>query len=152
MTEIKKILLAIDFSQNAPKILDSAAHIAKKFDAELCIVHVVESLNDYAGFAVPHISLHKLEEDLLKGAESKMAGFVEEQMEDLKISIPYKDKVLSGDVAAEIKKYVEQEQCDLIIIGTHGYKGLEKTLFGSVAEKVLKAAPCPVLTINPYKL
>lgn len=152
MLEIKKIVVAVDFSENAAKVLRAATHFANKFGAELCIVHVVESLVDYKGFVVPHISLEKLEEDLIKSAERKMADFVEEEMAALKTSVPYKDAVLSGDVPEELKKYVDQEQCDLIIIGTHGYKGLEKTLFGSVAEKVLKAAPCPVLTINPYKL
>lgn len=152
MTNIKKIMVAIDFSENAPKILESAASFAGTFGAELCIVYVVESLDDYAGFAIPHISLDKLEGELLQGAETKMADFVEEQMAELKISVPFKDKVLIGDVAGELTKYAEQERCDLIIIGTHGYKGLEKTLFGSVAEKVLKSAPCPVLTINPYRI
>ena len=60
-------------------------------------------------------------------------------------------KVLSGDVAEEIINYTESQGIDMIIMGTHGYKGLEKVLFGSVAEKVVKTAPCPVLTINPYK-
>ena len=152
MTEITKILVAIDFSENAPKILEAAAYVANKFEAELCVVHVVEGLEDYSGFAIPHISLEKLEEDLRKAAESKMAGFVEDEMAELKTPVPFKDKVLTGDVAEELKQYVTQENCHLIIIGTHGYKGLEKTLFGSVAEKVLKVAPCPVLTVNPYKL
>lgn len=148
MNEITKILVPIDFSKNAPKILKSAVYVAKKFDAELRIVYVVESLDAYAGFAVPHISLTKLEEELRIGAENKMTDFIEENTPQ---GIAYKDKVLVGDVAEEIKNYADNEQCDLIIIGTHGYKGLEKTLFGSVAEKVLKVAPCPVLTINPYK-
>ena len=152
MINIKKIAVAIDFSENAPKIIDSAAFFANKFGADLCIVHVVESLDDYSGFVIPHISLEKLEQDLLKGAESKMASFIEDYMEERKTSTPFKTKVLVGDVGQELKKYIEQEKCALLVIGTHGYKGLEKTLFGSIAEKVLKINPCPVLTVNPYKV
>lgn len=60
-------------------------------------------------------------------------------------------KVLSGDVAEEILKYAAKKQVQLIIMGTHGYKGLERIMFGSVADKVVKTACCPVMTINPYR-
>ena len=56
-----------------------------------------------------------------------------------------------GDVAATINSFAEKEGMDMIVMGTHGYKGLEHALFGSVAERVIKMAPCPVLSINPYK-
>jgi nucleotide-binding universal stress UspA family protein len=55
-----------------------------------------------------------------------------------------------GDAAEEILKYVRSEGIDLIIMGTHGRKGLEKIVFGSVAERVVQKSPVPVLTINPY--
>ena len=60
-------------------------------------------------------------------------------------------KVLVGDVAEEIIRHAEETSMDLIVMGTHGYKGIEKVMFGSVAEKVVRSSPCPVLTINPYK-
>ena len=60
-------------------------------------------------------------------------------------------KVLSGDVGEEVVKYAEQKKVQLIVMGTHGYKGLERIMFGSVAEKVVKTAHCPVLTLNPYR-
>lgn len=148
MNEIKKILVPIDFSKNAPKILNSAVYVAKKFEAELCVVFVVESLDAFSGFAVPHISIAQFQAELHKSAENKMTEFIEDNAPQ---GVSFKDKVLVGDVVEEIKNYAENEKCDLIIIGTHGYKGLEKTIFGSVAGKVLKVAPCPVLTINPYK-
>ena len=152
MTNIKKILVAIDFSENASKIVDSAFFFANKLGAELSIVHVVEGLDKYSGFVIPHISLGNLEQDLLKGAELKMEDFIDEHLAGKKTPVPYKYKVLVGDVGDELKKYAAQENCDLLIIGTHGHKGLEKTLFGSIAEEVLKSAPCPVLTVNPFKL
>jgi len=60
-------------------------------------------------------------------------------------------KVLVGDVGEEIIRHAEESGMDMIVMGTHGYKGLEKVMFGSVAEKVVRSSPCPVLTINPYK-
>lgn len=148
MNEIKKILVPIDFSKNALKIFKSAVYVAKKFKAELCVVYVVESLDAYSGFAVPHISIAQFQTELHKSAENKMTEFIEGNAPQ---DVSFKNKVLVGDVVEEIKNYAESEKYDLIIIGTHGYKGLEKSIFGSVAGKVLTTAPCPVLTINPYK-
>ncbi|MBR9984971.1 MAG: universal stress protein, partial [Desulfosarcina sp.] len=64
----------------------------------------------------------------------------------------FQKRVLSGDAADEILKAIESENIDLIILGTHGRKGLEHVIFGSVAENVVKQSPVPVLPINPYKL
>ena len=60
--------------------------------------------------------------------------------------------VVSGDAADEILKVIESEDIDLLIMGTHGRKGVEHVIYGSVAEKVVKKSPVPVLMINPYKL
>lgn len=59
--------------------------------------------------------------------------------------------VLKGDTVDSIVRFAEEEKADLLIIGTHGNKGLEKILLGSVAERVLKRVHCPTLTMNPYK-
>ena len=64
----------------------------------------------------------------------------------------FQKRILSGDPAQEILKTIESEGIDLVIMGTHGRKGLEHIFFGSVAETVVKKLPVPVLTINPYKL
>jgi nucleotide-binding universal stress UspA family protein len=59
--------------------------------------------------------------------------------------------VIRGDVVDEVVKYAEEEKAGLVIIGTHGTKGLERILLGSVAERVLKSVHCPTLTMNPYR-
>jgi len=142
--EIKKILVPVDFSDNSKKILDSAGDIAGKFGAALSVVFVVQSFDDYSGFFVPHMPVAKFEEEMVQGAEQKMDSFLESYT-------GIEAKVLIGDVGEEVVRYAEEIGIDMIIMGTHGYKGLEKVMFGSVAEKVVKTAPCPVLTINPYK-
>ena len=148
MQEIKKILVPVDFSENSQKILQSAIFVAKKCGASLTPVFVVQSIEDYSGFFIPHMPVSQFEEEMVTGANKKMESFLEENMDT---SVPHTAKVLIGDVAEEILKFAEAEKFDMIVMGTHGYKGIEKVLFGSVAEKIVKRSPCPVLTINPYK-
>ena len=148
MNEIKKILVPVDFSENSQKILRTAIEFAARFKAEVAIVFVVQSFDDYSGFFVPHMPIIQLEEEMVKSAGEKMKSFVAETLNG---SVPHTTEILSGDVVEEINRFAAKEKADLIVMGTHGYKGLDKILFGSVAEKIVKTAPCPVLTINPYR-
>jgi len=75
---------------------------------------------------------------------------LQEFMEAFFMTDSCKVKVAFGDPAGEVLKYVELEGIDLIIIGTHGKKGIERALFGSVANRVVKKSPVPVLTVNPH--
>jgi nucleotide-binding universal stress UspA family protein len=147
MKPIKKVLIPIDFSSNAKKIFLSGVEMAKQFDAQIHILYVAQTLQNYEGFFVPHRPISELEGELVQGAERKMEAFLAENQG----AVRCQSKVLLGDVAEEIVNYARQENIDMIIMGTHGYKGLERALFGSVAEKVVKTARCPVLTINPYR-
>lgn len=148
MKEVKKILVPVDFSENSKKIIKSAVYVAEKFQASLAVVFVVQSFEDYSGFFVPHMPIAQFEEEMVQSAERKMESFLDENLSG---SVAHEAKVLSGDVAEEIVSYAQVQGMDMIVMGTHGYKGFEKILFGSVAEKVVKTAPCPVMTINPYK-
>ncbi len=148
MTEFKKIMVPIDFSENSPRVLEAAVDIAEKFEASLSIVFVAQSFEDYSGFFVPHMPISQFEDEMVEGAEKKMVSFL---AENLKSDLPHSSTVLKGDVAEELTEYAAKNNIAMIVMGTHGYKGLEKVLFGSVAEKVVKTSPCPVLTINPYK-
>lgn len=148
MSEFKKILVPVDFSDNSRKILKSAADLAAVFGAELSVVFVVQSFDNYSGFFVPHVPIAQFEEEMVRSAEEKMSSFVKECLE---ADTPVQTRVLAGDVAETIVEHADQTGIDLIVMGTHGYKGLERVLFGSVAEKVVKTARCPVLSINPYR-
>jgi nucleotide-binding universal stress UspA family protein len=142
--EIKNVLVPVDFSENSRKILEAAGYFSATFQAQLHVVFVVQSFDDYSGFFVPHMPVAKFEEEMVQAAEQKMEQFLAGHKN-------VKAKVLVGDVAEEIIRHAEESRMDLIIMGTHGYKGLEKVMFGSVAEKVVRSSPCPVMTINPYK-
>jgi len=146
MEDVRKILVPVDFSENSQKILLEAQLLAEKLRASVSVVFVVQSLDDYSGFFVPHMPLAQFEGELLDGAKIKMKSFLAENVTGECESV-----VLAGDVAEEVLAYAKSNEADMIVMGTHGYKGLEKVLFGSVAEQVVKNAHCPVLTINPYK-
>ncbi|MEW6219989.1 MAG: universal stress protein [Thermodesulfobacteriota bacterium] len=146
MEAIKKILVPVDFSENSKTVIDGALLFAKTFDAELNIVFVVQSFQDYSGFFVPHMPITQFEDEMRQSADKKMTDFL---AETLPAGVRHTAKVLLGDVAEEIVAYGNEVGVDLIVMGTHGYKGLERVLFGSVAEKVVKGARQPVLTIPP---
>jgi nucleotide-binding universal stress UspA family protein len=157
MKEIKSILLPIDFSDASSILLQYGVYLAEKYDARLSIVFVTEDpftysglpLTDYSGLPLTDIPFNQLEEDMTKYARERMEHFLEKNMAEG--SVAYEGNVLFGQVAAEIIRYAEEKTVDLIIIGTHGFKGLDRMLLGSVAEKVVKMAPCPVMTINAYR-
>ena len=150
--EVKKVITPIDFSDNSKLIAESAAYLAGKFGASLHLIFVVQNFEDYSGFFVPQMSMPNLEQDLIAGAEEKMASFCAELEESFsKAGVgEVTHQVSMGDVAEQIVEFAATNKGDMIVMGTHGYKGLEKIMFGSVADKVVRSAPCPVLTINPY--
>ncbi len=150
--DIKNVVTPIDFSDNSRLIADSSMFMASRYGAALHFVFVVQNFEDYSGFFVPQMHVPNLEEELMTGAEERMEQFIEE-MSGVASEFGLKNithKVLMGDVAEQIVDYATEIQADMIIMGTHGYKGLEKIMFGSVAGKVVRSALCPVTTINPY--
>jgi len=148
MSEFKKILVPVDFSDNSRKVLRTATELAGVFGAELSVVFVVQSFDEYSGFFVSHVPIAQFEEEMVRSAEDKMNSFIKEA---LPADTAVQTQVLTGDVAETIVEHAARTGIDLIVMGTHGYKGLERVLFGSVAEKVVKTAHCPVLSINPYR-
>jgi nucleotide-binding universal stress UspA family protein len=149
---ISRIVTPIDFSDNSRLIANSSAFIAGKYGAAVDLVFVVQNFEDYSGFFVPQMHVPNLEDELMAGAEERMERFLEEMQEVCTQCgvTEVRSKVLMGDVAEQIVDYATEIRADLIIMGTHGYKGLEKIMFGSVADKVVRSALCPVTTINPY--
>ena len=152
MNDISRVVVPVDFSDNSKLIAESAGFLAGKFAANMYLVFVVQNFEDYSGFFVPQMTMPTLEGELAESAELKMASFCGEMTEFCRKAgvneLNY--KVFMGDVGEKIVDYANEIKANLIVMGTHGYKGLEKIMFGSVADKVVRSAACPVLTINPY--
>ena len=149
MVEIKKILFPIDLTEKSSKILPYVLSASEKYNSTIYLLHVVHDLLKWGHLYVPHPSLDKFQKEALQGAEKAMDRVCEKELQ----SCPnFQRRVVSGDPAAEILRTIDSEGIDLVIMGTHGRKGLEHTMFGSVAENVVKKSPVPILVINPHKL
>lgn len=145
MVEIRKILCAVDFSDMSKKIAEYAATLASSLKAEVVVLYVAPSLSQYVGFHVPPASIETFVGEIVSGAEKTMEVFLQENFEGLEV----KGIVKTGYAAEEILDLAAEENVDLIVMGTHGRKGIDRILFGSVAEKVVKGAKMPVLTVRP---
>ncbi len=145
MLTIKKILCALDFSQVSEKVAEYVKALAVPLNAEIVSIHVVPSGQTYADFGIPLHSTDKFCETMTTEGQKTLAEFAERHFS----GIPHRGKVACGDFSEEILACAEEEKVDLIVMGTHGRKGVDRLLFGSVAERVLKGAPCPVLAVRP---
>jgi len=146
---IKKVLVPIDFSDYSRNSLKYAAGFVKCFDAELILVYVIEPTIYPPDFSMGQIAIPAVDADI-------DARSIEELEKLAKTEIPSDVKcktiVKTGKPFIEIIETASEEDTDLIIIASHGHTGVEHILFGSTAEKVVRKAPCPVLTLrDPLK-
>ncbi|MBQ4568103.1 MAG: universal stress protein [Desulfovibrio sp.] len=145
MKQIKKILCAVDLSDHSKAVAEYAVLLAKGMNAEVVVVYTAPSLSQYVGFHVPPNTIENFVGEIVTGAEKSMEAFVAEHFP----GVTARGQVLIGYAAEEILRRAHEEEADLIVMGTHGRKGIDRILFGSVAEKVVKNADMPVLTIRP---
>jgi nucleotide-binding universal stress UspA family protein len=148
MKQVQKILFPIDLSEKFETLLPWVSTFVNKFDATLYVLFVAQDLGSFTSFYVPHANLGSLQQEAVKAAEQKMAGAKQEFFKDFK---KLETKVLIGPPAEKILEFAQKEGIDLIIMGTHGRKGLEARIFGSVCLKVSRDAEVPVVTIRPGK-
>ena len=141
MPEIRRILCPVDFSEPSETALDYAIDLAKKFGADVQLVHVyqlpVYALPDGAMMAGPEFTTKvttELSRALTELAESKTGVPLETHLVE---GIPYK----------EVVRLSEELEADLVVMGTHGRTGLKHLLLGSVAERVVRSSKVPVVTV-----
>ena len=147
--KFKKILFPVDLSETSPKIVPFVTSMAEKFDSKVHILFVARAFQYFTSIYVPHPSIDMFENEIFEGAKKSLREFAEKYFKD---TDRIKTAVVKGDAAEEILNYIKKEGIDLLIMGTHGRKGLDKVIFGSVAEQVSKTAPVPVMLVNPYKV
>ncbi len=148
MLEIKKILVPIDFSDYSLKALSYAIDFAQLTNAELFIVYVIEPIIYPTDFTLGEV-VPTFESTIEVNFSEQLKKLAEEQIGDkLKYNLITKE----GRPFLEIINAAKETDADLIIIATHGHTGMEHILFGSTAEKVVRKAPCPVLSLrDPIK-
>lgn len=141
---IHNVLIATDFSRSSNQAIDSGLQLARSYEAQAYVVFVVPS-----------------DEFMLAGPDAYVAAkeAARRDLESLKTELEtrsyvegkdYQLYLLEGDVAQSILNFACRKHTDLIVVGTHGRSGLSKALMGSVAEKVFRGSPVPVLTIGPH--
>ena len=145
MAKLQKIVCALDLSEHSKLVAEYATMLAKMSGASIVAVYAAPTLTQYTGFHVPPNTIDSFVGEIVSGAEEAMTDFVTEHFPEVQV----KAEVVVGYAAEEILSLAENEDADLIVMGTHGRKGIDRILFGSVAEKVVKNSSRPVLTIRP---
>lgn len=143
--EIKSILFPTDFSEGSAQALNYAVDLANRYGAKLYLVHVIYDIAKGSGWYVPHISMDQMYKDIEEGAKKELERFGNQELGGLK---NVERIVIKGVPHEEIINFAKNNKIDLIVIGTHGRKGLDRILFGSTAAQVVRFAPCPVLTVR----
>jgi nucleotide-binding universal stress UspA family protein len=143
--KIEKILFPTDFSEGSYHALPYAVDFSKHYNAELFILHIIYDYTKATYSHIPHISSDQIVDDITAWARNEIDKCYIEQIRGL---TKVEKLVLDGVPHEEILKFAADKKIDIIIMGTYGKAGLDKLLFGSTAERVVRKAPCPVLTVR----
>ena len=147
---VTRILVPTDFSTTSDAALDFAKTVARSFGASLHLLHVFEDPLVTAGIAEAYSPLPAdLRASLVQDANKHLAQRVSDEE---RVRFRATTEVVSGFSAMGIVEYAQDHQIDLIVMGTHGRTGLPHLFVGSVAERVVRLAPCPVLTVRADKV
>ena len=143
MVQFKRILCPVDFSEHSQAALAQAAEVARKFGAELTLLHVVEPILYPVAYGLPPVSPVDYEsvarDSATKALERLAAGLP---------GLKPLTRVDAGAASQRISELAKTEGFDLIVLATHGYTGLKHVLLGSTAERVVRLAPCAVLVVK----
>lgn len=146
--EIKQICVPTDFSECGDYAVQHGAAMARHFNAELHIVHVIQDVGEklkHPDFTGKGTSVVEFLQALEKGATEYLARLAtEKEWKNLTVNRLY----LYGAPAEQIRRYALDQEIDLLVLGTHGRSGLKHLLLGSVAERIVRTSPCPVLTVR----
>jgi nucleotide-binding universal stress UspA family protein len=143
--KIKKVLVPIDFSDYSKSSMKYAADFAKHFKASLILIYVIEPIVYPPDFSMGQIAIPSPGLEMDKRANEELDKLAEKEIPS---DVTVKKIIKTGKPFVEIIETAAEEDVDLIIIATHGHSGVEHILFGSTAEKVVRKAPCPVLTLR----
>lgn len=143
--DIKKVLVPVDFSDYSKSSLRYAVNFAKLFNAEIYLIYVLEPVVYPPDFSMGQIAIPSVDFEIDKRALEELTNLAKKEIPP---HVKSHVVVKSGKPFVEIIETAVSEDIDLIIIATHGHSSIEHVLFGSTAEKVVRKAPCPVLTLR----
>jgi nucleotide-binding universal stress UspA family protein len=140
-----RILVGVDFSAESAKAVKYAAALARRFGSALVLAHVIEPVPYPSDFGYGPMMLDFPGKDAVRRIRLRLAALVKKHAGS---GVPVETEILNGAIYNELAKAAGALHIDLIVIGTHGYTGLDHALMGSAAEKVVRHAPCPVLVVR----
>jgi nucleotide-binding universal stress UspA family protein len=145
--ELDRILVPIDFSEHSKQALRYAKQIAVSYDSRLQLLHVLEKAVHPSFYPFEKSQFFNLREAVQQKSKEALERLLKEtEGPELTAEI----HVIEGRAAADITEFAKDNQSDLIVIATHGLTGIEHLLMGSVTEKVVRRAPCPVFTVKAF--
>lgn len=143
--EIRRILCPVDFSEFSAPVLAYAAAFARLFGSDVTVLHVFATTVPPSGAATYPSWLLEVPE-----ARASIADELHRLLAPVSSAgVTVRTQIAEGNTAAEILRHAAEHNADLVVMGTHGRSGFDRLTLGSVAEKVLRKAPCPVLTVPP---
>jgi len=148
MIAFKEIIVPTDFSEHSLRALDYAVEIAERFSSDLRIVYVIEPLIQAADVAWASVDFERLNQAHRDSADRQLRALLDERIPK---SVPAEYKILTGKPFIEIVRLAKADNADLIVMATHGRGAISQILMGSTTEKVVRRAPCPVLTVKHPK-
>lgn len=144
--QIKTIVVPTDFSESAEHAFTWALGLATERKAKIVLVHAVHPTTYYAFPETIYVTdFAKLQEELMADAQKRLVEFMARQEAP---GGTVETRVVVGEAVSEICQVATHEQAELIVMGSHGRTGLAHVLLGSVAERVVRHAPCPVLVVR----
>lgn len=143
---LRRILVPVDFSRESAKAMRYAVSLARQFDASIALVHVVEPSYGPDGAAGDSPCKHFSERQRAARAKSRLGALGQRMLGPCRI---IETVIRTGLAFFEITEAAKALGTDLIVIGTHGFGGLTRSVMGGTAEKVIRHAPCPVLVVRP---
>lgn len=143
MISFQKILVPVDFGESSDKALATAVELAKQFQSTLVLIHTWEiPAYDYGAMNFSAV-------DLLTPIEDAAKGQLDSLLAEVRTKVPSTRAILTRGIAwREIVSAIEHERPDLVVMGTHGRRGVGRVVLGSVAEKIVRVSPVPVLTVR----
>ncbi|MBI5493197.1 MAG: universal stress protein [Deltaproteobacteria bacterium] len=144
----KRILFPTDFSEASINAAGYALALARQNKARLYVLHVVDVSDEAAGFYLPHLSFERLDKELMSSATEMLRNFIAKQFKGYR---NIETQVAAGEPYKEILKVVKGADADVIVMGTLGKARIDRFIFGSTTERVMRSAKCPVLVIPPRK-
>jgi nucleotide-binding universal stress UspA family protein len=146
MADFKHILVPTDFGESSEKALDVAVDLAKRYGAELTLLHTYEvPVYAYPGMVYTAA-------DLLTPMQDRAQAECDRVLKILRERVPSATAILRfGMPSQEIQEAIKETHADLVVMGTHGRRGVNHALIGSVAEKTVRLSPVPVLTVRMEK-